>query len=133
MPPAEITRAGTPPAGYGPSPARRTDVGAFARVDAVAVATGPDGPRVRAVVHLGALSPADVCVELLHADQGDDAGADLQARPARRMWSSHPYHNGCYLFESALPAEGRYAADDWEVRVRRVDTSRAAAAGTTHR
>ena len=89
---------------------------------------GPNGPRVRAVVHLGALSPADVCVELLRTD---DAGADPPLRRARRMWSSHSYHNGRYVFESAFPADGRDAAHAWEVRVRRVDTSRAVAACTT--
>ncbi len=55
-------------------------------VDLVEVGPAPNGRRVRAVVRLGGLSPADVRVELLRTEAAGDPPA---ARPpARRMWSS---------------------------------------------
>ena len=69
-----------------------------------------DGVRVRAVVRLGRLAPADVHVELRPG--GDGVGVD------RAMWSALAYDNGCYLFEATLAHEDLADVAEWFVRVR---------------
>ena len=86
-------------------------------VDVVEVGPAPNGRRVRAVVRLGGLSPADVRVELLRA--GATAGGSSRAQ-VRRMWSTQSYANGSFVFEALLPGDGR-PADGWQVRVRPAD------------
>ena len=93
------------------------------RVDvAELVATG-SACRVRAVVHLGALSPADVHVELTPASA---ALADVGATPsegdaavvAYPLWCDHSYDNGCYVFDRVLSPIALAPHDAWSVRVR---------------
>jgi hypothetical protein len=93
------------------------------RVDvAELVATG-SACRVRAVVHLGALSPADVHVELTPASA---ALADVGATPsegdaavvAYPLWCDHSYDNGCYVFDRVLSPIALVPHDAWSVRVR---------------
>jgi hypothetical protein len=73
------------------------------------------GYRVRAVVDLGDLAPADVWVGLGPAEA---AGTEPCAthRDNERMWSSHAYDNGRVLFERVV-APGEDAASEWVVCV----------------
>ena len=81
-------------------------------VDVLEVVPSPRGRRVRAVVQLGGLSPADVRVELLPAPPGGG--------PARRTWSSQTYGDGRFVFEAELDAADAADAANatWEVYVR---------------
>lgn len=81
-------------------------------VDLVEVVPQPGGGRVRAVVRLGDLAPADVQVELRPADIDDARGT------VRPMWSAQSYDNGCYVFESPLAGDEGAADGEWIVRVR---------------
>lgn len=93
------------------------------RVDVAELAATGSACHVRAVVHLGALSPADVHVELTPAsaalaDVGDapsDADAALVAYP---LWCDHSYDNGCYVFDRVLSPVALVPHDAWSVRVR---------------
>ena len=111
--------AHTPPnAGlYAPPAGPTVAAPAHVCVDVLDVVPSPRGRRVRAVVQLGGLSPADVQIEFLPASSSGDA-------PARRMWSSQAYGNGRFVFEAELDAEECDAAEldapdaTWKVYVR---------------
>jgi hypothetical protein len=60
---------------------------------------GEPAALVRACVHLGALKPADVQVELTAAAP---QAVDRHTIP-RRLWSMFPYHNDAYAFETRVP------------------------------
>jgi hypothetical protein len=62
----------------------------------------PSQARVRAVVHLGLLSPADVHVDAT-ADVPNAAGATDQS--VIELWSAQSYRNGTFVFEALVPAE----------------------------
>ena len=66
---------------------------------ALRVPSGEDGSRitVEACVHLGALLPADVVVELVSKVEGGRHHVPL-------LSSVHPYHNDSYAYEVTLPA-----------------------------
>lgn len=83
------------------------------RIHPVELQPAGDGLRVRAVVRLGALAPADVHVELRPAARIDEARA--RSRP---MWSVQAYDNGCYVFEATLAQQDLAADVAWMVRVR---------------
>lgn len=83
------------------------------RVHPVDLQPSRDGVRVRAVVRLGALAPADVHVELRPAARTDEARAR-----SRAMWSVQAYDNGCYVFEATLAHQDLAADVAWMVRVR---------------
>ena len=87
-------------------------------VESVEATPHAGGHQVRAVVHLGDLTPADVCVgvtraadaETLIAASGDCRGDD-------RMWSCASLHNGRYLFERVLRCDESHEPE-WVVHVR---------------
>lgn len=81
-------------------------------IDLVEVVPGPSGGRVRAVVRLGGLTPADVEVEV-RASAPTGRSAD-----GRAMWSSQPYDNGSFVFEATFAGDELAAHDEWLVRVR---------------
>ena len=110
----------------GPRPAAyrvdRLDA-AWSRLHVDVVETEPcgHGLRVRAVVDLDGLTPADVHVHLVPA-----AAAAAASWPADwRMWTVEPYGNGRVLFERVIarPADaadgiaGDWIAGDWVVVV----------------
>jgi hypothetical protein len=61
-----------------------------------------DRVRVRAVIHLGLLSPADVRVDAV-AGAGEPVGASHQR--VHEMWSVQSYRNGAFVFEGLIAAE----------------------------
>lgn len=75
------------------------------RVLSVEIETGePSIPaghlRVRAIVHLGRLTPADVHVQATLARAlADDLRREVQAA---RLWSAQSYRNGVYVFEGHM-------------------------------
>lgn len=84
------------------------------RVQPLELRPDHDGVRVRAVVRLGRLAPADVRVEL-HPDAGT---RDAPRGAGRAMWSALAYDNGCYVFEATLAGEDVADVAEWVVRVR---------------
>jgi hypothetical protein len=56
-------------------------------------------PRLRAVVQLGGLTPADVHVTARLAA----AGPEPASREPLRLWSVQSHHNGAFVFEAATP------------------------------
>lgn len=108
----------------GPSP--RTDLTAqhAARVDACwprvhvefgQVTADAAGERVRALVQLGGLAPADVRVELVPCGSG--AMPARAAREEHRMFSSQALGNGGFVFETRLPGRRPARRQEWLVRV----------------
>lgn len=87
------------------------------RIEAVEAAPGPRGVRVRAVVWLGPLAPADVHVELL--PDGPAAPGDPPAAP-QPLWSSQAYDDGRFVFEADLPVD-RVVRGGWTAQVRPAD------------
>jgi hypothetical protein len=91
-------------------------VGQWSRVRVAEVALrvprGEDGSRitVEACVHLGALLPADVVVELVPETDG------RRHRPPL-LSSVYPYHNDSYAYEVTLPAAELEALAGAVVRV----------------
>ena len=81
-------------------------------IDVVEIEPCERGCRVRAVVHLDGLTPADVVVRLAPAAQA--AARDWP--PEWRMWSIVPYGNGRFLFERVIARDGD-AGGDWVVAV----------------
>ena len=72
---------------------------------------------VTAVLHLGALLPADVLVQLLPppaASADDDVEEDVL-----RLWSVQSYRNGMYVFEAHAPDRLLAARPGARLRVRR--------------
>ena len=63
-------------------------------------ATAPGYYHVRTVICLGALTPADVLVQLLPADA---LMADGATAPIERLWSVRSLSNGAYVFEARVP------------------------------
>lgn len=93
-------------------------------VDTLSALRGTGRLKVQACVHLGALTPADVEVELVRTarrprarELPPDAVADF-AGGDRRMWSTRAYANGCYLFEATVDAPDASLGDALRVRVR---------------
>lgn len=75
---------------------------ASVQVDAAGSARAPDHRRVRAIVQLGDLTPADVRVLLLPITVlADDTPG---GPPIARLWSVYPLGNGSYVFEATVPA-----------------------------
>ena len=72
------------------------------------------GACARAVIQLGGLTPADVRVELVPKDPGL---ADAVTPAERRMFSSLPYDNGCFVFEASLAPRDLALAREWSIRV----------------
>ena len=68
----------------------------------------------RAVIQLGGLTPADVRVELVPKEPGF---ADAATPANRRMFSSYPYDNGCFLFEASLYPRDAAEVRDWLIHV----------------
>jgi hypothetical protein len=82
------------------------------QVDLVELVPGRVGERVRSVVRLGDLAPADVRVELVREDgMGDEASGPWT------LWASQSYDNGCYVFEAPAPLDAD-PAHEWRLRVR---------------
>jgi hypothetical protein len=79
-------------------------------VDVVEIVSSARGRRVRAVVQLGRLSPADVRVEFVPVPPAGGVAA-------LRMWSSQAYGNGRFVFEAELDAAAGADAT-WQVYVR---------------
>lgn len=88
-------------------------------VDVVEVEPCANGRRVRAVVHLGGLTPADVLVSLTPADTSEAA----RCATDQRLWSSESFDNGRFLFERVLSAGEQAAGDAWMVCVRPAEPS----------
>jgi len=90
------------------------------QVTSAQISRGGDGDCARAVIQLGGLTPADVRVELVPAAAGaaGPAGAAGAAAPhERRMFSSFPYDNGCFVFEASLSPHDAAQVDDWLIHV----------------
>jgi hypothetical protein len=83
-------------------------------IDFVEVEPCARGCRVRAVIDLGDLMPADVRVGLGPADAVDPCAA---CRDDGRMWSSHAHDNGRVVFERVVPPGEDAAAGEWVVCV----------------
>ena len=87
-------------------------------VESVETAPHREGRRVRAVVDLGELTPADVCVGVTRAANAESLiAASLDCGDDDRMWSCASFHNGRFLFERVIP-RGESADADWVVHVR---------------
>lgn len=99
-----------------PSPADRRALDAV-RMQRVELhrATPPSTiARVQGVLHLGALLPPDVDVELtIGIDEGDAPRLCL----VERMWSAQAYDNGSYLYHAHVPDERLGAAHDLGIHV----------------
>lgn len=109
----------TPSPGAGPAAYRAARLhAAWTRVHVDVVETEPHdhGLRVRAIVDLDGLTPADVHVHLVPA-----AAAASASWPADwRMWSCEAYGNGRVLFERTVPRPADAPdglAGDWVVVV----------------
>jgi hypothetical protein len=86
-------------------------------VVAADVVSHPSGRHARAVIQLGGLTPADVQVELRSVSpSGQTTGHSADA--CLRMWSTQSYENGCFVFETPLPASGCTPSSEWMLRVR---------------
>lgn len=71
---------------------------------------------IRAYVHLGELTPADVHIDL-HG--GRLSAADVRDRPdGVRLYSVESYGNGIFVFEGCATPVDDELADGWTVRVR---------------
>jgi hypothetical protein len=66
------------------------------------------------VIQLGGLTPADVRVELMPIDP-ELPRADRSTE--HRMFSSHAYDNGCFVFEASLPTGDTAQLHDWAILV----------------
>lgn len=87
-------------------------------VESVETAPHASGRQVRAVVHLGDLTPADVCVGVTRAAEAESLiAASVDCCGDDRMWSCASLHNGRFLFERVIP-HGESAETDWVVHVR---------------
>lgn len=64
-------------------------------------------PRLRAVVQLGGLTPADVHVTARLAVGGSEAAA----REPLRLWSVQSHHNGAFVFEALAATEATFTID----------------------
>ena len=64
-------------------------------------------PRLRAVVQLGGLTPADVRVTARLAT----AGPEPASREPLRLWSVQSHHNGAFVFEAATVSEPAFPTD----------------------
>jgi hypothetical protein len=64
-------------------------------------------PRLRAVVQLGGLTPADVQVTARIAV----AGSKSVSREPLRLWSVQSHHNGAFVFEAAAATEAPLTID----------------------
>lgn len=104
------------------SPLAAPTESALARVWRAVRVTGIDTHRaleggglqvVHARVHLGALLPIDVVVELECASAARDSEPSFW-----RMWSDHPQGGGNFVFESRLPDTALMSAETLCVRVR---------------
>jgi hypothetical protein len=105
--------------------ARRRNAWPHVRIDSVLLEPCGTGRRVRAVVQLGGLTPADVHVGLLPAATADPLAKALATDAARscadRMWSAESYGNGVVVFERVIAAAEEAATDSWVVYVTPVD------------
>lgn len=114
------TDAATGQAGMAPRPGNRwraerlRDGWPRVHIDFVEVEPCAHGCRVRAVIDLGALMPADVRVGLGPANAVGPCGAH---RDDGRMWSSHAYDNGRVVFERMVPPGEDATAGEWVVCV----------------
>ena len=77
--------------------------------------------RVQVCLFLGRLLPVDVEAELVIEIDG---GAAPPATVRERLWSSHSYQNGSYLFEAHVADERLAAARHLHVHVRPRDRAR---------
>lgn len=68
----------------------------------------------RAVIQLAGLTPADVRVELVPTKP---SLADAVAPAERRMFSSYPYDNGCFVFEASLSPRDVALVREWSIHV----------------
>ncbi len=112
-----------------PGPAENTATGDWARwvrkaweaIRVTHLEAVPLPPRtrgrlhVRANVHLGALTPADVLVEA--TAEGGEA-SDPRGEWPIRLCSIQSYGNGTYVFDAPLPPQGREKRRLLTVRVR---------------
>lgn len=71
----------------------------------------------RACVHLGALTPADVRVEVV-GREGSHVADAAPTPPCRRLWSVRSYANGSFLFEGEVPRAMLEHPAGVDVRVR---------------
>jgi hypothetical protein len=65
-------------------------------LDVTRLADVADRVRVRAVIHLGSLSPADVFVGAMCGTPGADGTSEL---PGSELYSAQSYRNGTFVFE----------------------------------
>ena len=88
---------------------------AWPRVHIDLVETTPlaTGCRVRAVVDLDRLTPADVVVGLTPGSPGGAIACPSDCR----MWSTESYDNGRFVFERVIPPAESLAGTDWAVCV----------------
>jgi hypothetical protein len=84
-------------------------------VEATHLADAADRVRVRAVIHLGSLSPADVRVDAV-AGAAEPAG-DPAHRPSE-LWCAQSYRNGTFVFEGFAATEGDEEQPTLTARVR---------------
>ena len=84
------------------------------QVTSAQISRGHGADCARAVIQLGGLTPADVRVELVPKES---SLADTAAPARRRMFSSFPYDNGCFLFEASLSPHDAAQIRDWLIHV----------------
>ena len=84
------------------------------QVTSAQISRGHGADCARAVIQLGGLTPADVRVELVPKEAGF---ADAATPARRRMFSSLPYDNGCFLFEASLSPHDAAQVRDWLIHV----------------
>jgi hypothetical protein len=84
-------------------------------LDTTQLADVPGRVRVRAVIHLGSLSPADVHVD---AVAGAADSADTTRPRLGELWSAQSFRNGTFVFEGFAEAEALGEQRLLTVRVR---------------
>jgi len=89
------------------------------RVDSVQVVPMDAGKRLRALVQLGGLAPADVRVELVPATEAEDER--IGTHEGRWMFSSHSLANGCFAFDVTLPLGDSALPDEWVIHVHPIE------------
>jgi hypothetical protein len=136
MRPIDIPRSELGPPIPGPtrSPASLFADLADVRVTALTVEppTSPDDATatVQACIHLGALLPADVRVDLISAPRDTDGRAHVPSM-CHRLCSVLSYQNGSYLFEASVVATELPELRDVAIRVTPAQGSAAAARDAT--
>ena len=82
-------------------------------VDSVEIIPGPGSERIRAVVQLGGLVPADVRVEVVSPVVGPVSSMAVH----ERMSCDHALGNGAFVFESTLSPSAHAGPTEWLIHV----------------